>query len=125
MPMDRYTLPQAARRAGVTVHQARTYLTMRLVAACSVSESGGRLFNEACVERLRLIASATRAGLLLNDIAPLIRALDTGQIGSVAAARTTLCTLLHQRRDALHTLDQLMARACRSTGKASVRRMAS
>ena len=123
--MDHYTLVQAARRARVTVHQARTYLTMRLVTACSVNENGGRLFNDVCVERLRLIASATRAGLRLNDIAPLIRALDTGQTAPVATARATLSTLLTQHRDALRTLDRMMTRACRSTGKATVRRMAS
>lgn len=122
MPMGRYTFLQAARRAGVTVHQARTYLTMRLVAPCGIDEGRGRLFNDACVERLQLIASATRAGLLLNDVAPLIRALDTGHTASVVAARAALDARLEQRRDALHTLDRLMAHACRRTGKAAARR---
>jgi len=53
------TLAEAARRAGATVHQVRTYVASSLVRPCATTPGGYLLFEERCVTRLRLITSNT------------------------------------------------------------------
>src|SRR5260370_3286197 len=81
-----YAVPDAARRAGITVHQLRTYLSARLVKPCATTAGGYFLFDVACVSRLRLIGAATRAGFRINEISVLVKALETNEPRAVRAA---------------------------------------
>jgi len=59
---------EAARRAKATVHQVRTYVAANLVKPCARTAGGYFLFDELYVQRLRLVAAATRAGLRLKKL---------------------------------------------------------
>ncbi|MCI0356467.1 MAG: MerR family transcriptional regulator [Acidobacteria bacterium] len=103
-----YTLSEAAQRAGATVHQVRTYVTAGLVRPCTTTPGGYFMFDEACVEGLRLIAAATRAGLRIADISPLVKALDTQDPRALRAARQSVLDAIGSRQAALQQLDALV-----------------
>src|SRR5260370_22920428 len=93
-------ISEAARRAGITVHQLRTYLSARLVQPCATTAGGYFLFDGACLSRLRLIGAATRAGLPINESTPLLKAVQTNQPRAGLAARRSACQAIASRRAA-------------------------
>ncbi len=107
-----YSVAQAAGRAGATVHQLRTYVACGLVKPCARSAAGHHRFNDACVERLRLIIAATGAGLRIAEIGGLIRALECGDRGAVGVARRALAVAIRERQAALTSLAAMLSSAC-------------
>ena len=107
-----YAISEAARRAGITVHQARAYVGAGLVKPCAALPSGYHLFNDACIARLRLIGAATRAGLLGREIADLVRALDVNDPQALRAARRSLAAAIGTRQAAIQQLKNIVSAIC-------------
>jgi MerR family mercuric resistance operon transcriptional regulator len=107
-----YAISEAARRAGITVHQLRTYLSARLVIPCATTAGGYLLFDETCVSRLRLIGAATRAGLRIREIADLVRALGVNDRQALHAARSSVAVAIGSRQAAIMQLQELVAGEC-------------
>ncbi len=108
----RYAISEAARQAGLTVHQVRTYVNAGLVKPCATTSAGYFLFGEACVMRLQLIGAATRAGLYLREIACLVRALDGDDRQALNAARRSVVAAIGSRHVAIERLEMLVSGAC-------------
>lgn len=110
-----YTLSEAARLAGATVHQVRTYVASGLVKPCATTTGGYLLFNETCVARLRLIAAATGAGLRIAEIGILVKALEDNDQRAVVTARHSVAAAIGTRQSALQKFQELLSGACGPT----------
>ena len=106
------TLAEAARKAGATVHQVRTYVAAGLVRPCATTAGGYLLFEEACVARLRLITSATRVGMRIAEIGILVKALDANDRRAVATARRSVDAAIDTRQSALRELRMTLSGVC-------------
>jgi DNA-binding transcriptional MerR regulator len=73
-----YTVSALAGRVGLSADTVRYYERMGLLPEPARSAAGYRLYDEAAVERLRLIGGARRAGLRLRDIGELLDVVDQG-----------------------------------------------
>lgn len=111
MPIP-YAIAEAAERAGITVHQLRTYLSARLVKPCATAAGGYFLFDETCVSHLRLIGAATGAGLRIREIADLVRALGVNDRQALRAARSAVAAAIDSRQTAITQLQALVAGEC-------------
>lgn len=107
-----YSIPKAAQRAGLTVHQVRTYLVMGLVRPCAATHGGYRLLDTNCVERLKLIKACRDADLGLSEIAGLVHALDGEDAARRAEAQRTLRARINDKRRALSRCAWVLDRAC-------------
>ena len=70
--MDRLTIGEVARRAGIGVETIRYYEREGLIQEPERTESGYRQFPPDTVQRLRFIAHAKRLGFSLKEIAELL-----------------------------------------------------
>jgi len=109
------TLAEAARKAGATVHQVRTYVASGLVRPCATTPGGYLLFEERCVARLRLITSATRVGMRIAEIGVLVRALDGNDQAATETARRSVTAAISTRQTALQDLQTTLSDVCGST----------
>lgn len=107
-----YVISEAARRAGITVHQLRTYVSAGLVKPCAATPGGYFLFDEACVTRLRLIGAATRAGLRIREIEGLVRALGVNNRQALRAARRSVVVAIGSRVAAIQQLEDVVSNVC-------------
>jgi MerR family transcriptional regulator, copper efflux regulator len=76
---------ELARRAGVTPSAVRFYERSGLLAPARRSANGYRVFDEAAVDQLMLVARAKRIGMSLEDISSLTAAWPGGECRSVQA----------------------------------------
>ena len=111
-PGNQLTLAEAARHAGATVHQVRTYVASGLVRPCATTSGGYLLFEEHCVARLRLITSATRVGMRIAEIGVLVRALDSNDRGATEVARRSVAAAIGTRQSALRELQATLIDVC-------------
>jgi DNA-binding transcriptional MerR regulator len=73
------TVSALADQAGLTPDTVRYYERAGLLPEPARSAAGYRLYDQAAVDRLRLIKGAQRAGLRLREIAELLQVADRGQ----------------------------------------------
>jgi DNA-binding transcriptional MerR regulator len=73
------TVSALAGQVGLSADTVRYYERVGLLPRPSRSPAGYRLYDEAAVDRLRLIRGAQRAGLRLKDISHLLQAVDQGR----------------------------------------------
>ncbi|MCI4429657.1 MAG: MerR family transcriptional regulator [Burkholderiales bacterium] len=117
---NQLTLAEAARQAGATVHQVRTYVASGLVRPCATTSGGYLLFEERCVMRLRLITSATRVGMRIAEIGVLVRALDGNDQAAAEVARRSVAAAIGTRQKALRELQAMLTDICgRATSPAT------
>lgn len=107
-----YAISDAARRAGVTVHQVRTYVSAGRVQPCATTSCGYFLFDEACVTRLRLIGAATSAGWRIREIEDLVRALGYNDCPPLRMALRSVAAAIGSRQAAIQQLQTLVLGVC-------------
>jgi DNA-binding transcriptional MerR regulator len=73
------TVSGLAARVGVSPDAVRYYERLGLLAPPARSTAGYRRYDEAAVQRLRLVKGAQRVGLRLREIAELLEVVDRGQ----------------------------------------------
>jgi DNA-binding transcriptional MerR regulator len=75
-----------AKRAGLSPHQVRIYLDMGLLRPSATTAGGYRLFDERCVERLKLIKACRDAQINLAEIAEFVRGMGMAATSNSASA---------------------------------------
>ena len=76
--MSAYTVSQLAHNAGVSVHIVRDYLVRGLLRPVACTTGGYGVFDDAALQRLCFVRAAFEAGIGLDALARLCRALDAG-----------------------------------------------
>src|SRR3546814_5216263 len=74
--MNAYTVSRLALDAGVSVHIVRDYLLRGLLRPVACTTGGYGLFDDAALQRLCFVRAAFEAGIGLDALARLCRALD-------------------------------------------------
>lgn len=88
--MNAYTVSRLALDAGVSVHIVRDYLLRGLLRPVACTPGGYGLFDDAALQRLCFVRAAFEAGIGLDALARLCRALDAAD-GDEAAAQLPCC----------------------------------
>jgi DNA-binding transcriptional MerR regulator len=99
------TVSALAEQVGLSAHTIRYYERVGLLPEPTRSAAGYRHYDQATVDRLRLIKGAQRAGLRLREIGELLQVFDQGQcpcghtekllherLGEVRAPSWSACT---------------------------------
>lgn len=106
--MNAYTVSRLALDAGVSVHIVRDYLLRGLLpVACTPGGYG--LFDDAALQRLCFVRAAFEAGIGLDALARLCRALDAADGDEAAAQLALLRQFVERRREALADLEVQLA----------------
>ncbi|WP_444993888.1 MerR family transcriptional regulator [Aliikangiella sp. IMCC44359] len=90
MKVKHYKISELAAVTGVSTHTVRNYVQERLLCCVGHTPGGYALYDQACIERLRFIRAARKAGLLIIDIKPLIYALNDGENGLTKSTASEL-----------------------------------
>ncbi len=83
--MNAYTVSRLALEAGVSVHIVRDYLLRGLLRPVACTTGGYGLFDDAALQRLCFVRAAFEAGIGLDALARLCRALDAADCDETAA----------------------------------------
>jgi len=105
-------LTEAAEQTGLSTHQVRNYLHFRLIHAAERSVRGHYQFDQAAVNRLRLIGLATRAGMHLESLRQFLATLDGTDKAARKGGREAVERFVHERRSVLRQLVRELNRAC-------------
>ncbi len=104
--MNAYTVSRLALNAGVSVHIVRDYLLRGLLRPVACTTGGYGLFDDAALRRLCFVRAAFEAGIGLDTLARLYRALDAADGDEAAVQLAVLRQFVERRREALALLDQ-------------------
>ncbi|WP_072282158.1 mercury resistance co-regulator MerD, partial [Salmonella enterica] len=96
--MNAYTVSRLALDAGVSVHIVRDYLLRGLLRPVACTPGGYGLFDDAALQRLCFVRAAFEAGIGLDALARLGRALGAAGGGRAGAARAPLRRFVGGRR---------------------------
>ncbi len=96
--MSAYTVSQLAHNAGVSVHIVRDYLVRGLLRPVACTTGGYGVFDDAALQRLCFVRAAFEAGIGLDALARLCRALDAADGAQAAAQLAVLRQLVERRR---------------------------
>ena len=107
--MSTYTVSQLAHDAGVSVHVVRDYLVRGLLRPVACTTGGYGVFDAATLQRLCFVRAAFEAGIGLDALGRLCRALDAADGDQTAAQLAVLRQVVERRREALADLDAQMA----------------
>jgi len=107
--MNAYTVSRLALDAGVSVHIVRDYLLRGLLRPVACTPGGYGLFDEAALQRLCFVRAAFEAGIGLDALVRLCRALETAHGDQAAAQLAVLRQFVERRREALADLDVQLA----------------
>ncbi len=104
-----YTVSRLALEAGVSVHIVRDYLLRGLLRPVACTTGGYGLFDDAALQRLCFVRAAFEAGIGLDALARLCRALDAADCDETAAQLAVLSQFVERRREALADLEVQLA----------------
>ncbi len=107
--MSTYTVSQLAHDAGVSVHVVRDYLVRGLLRRVACTTGGYGVFDDAALQRLCFVRAAFEAGIGLDALVRLCRALDAADGDQTTAQLAVLRQVVERRREALADLDAQMA----------------
>ena len=107
--MNAYTVSRLALNAGVSVHIVRDYLLRGLLRTVACTPGCYGLFDDAALQRLCFVRAAFEAGIGLDALARLCRALDTADGCEAAAQLAVLRQFVERRREALADLEVQLA----------------
>ncbi len=103
-----HTVP-AGPDAGVSVHIVRDYLLRGLLRPVAYTTGGYGLFDDTALQRLRFVRAAFEAGIGLDALARLCRALDAADGDGASAQLAVLRQLVERRREAPASLEMQLA----------------
>jgi len=107
--MNAYTVSHLALDAGVSVHVVRDYMLRGLLRPVACTTGGYGLFDAAALQRLCFVRAAFEAGIGLNALVRLCRALDAADGDGASAQLAVLRQLVECRREALASLEMQLA----------------
>lgn len=103
------TISQLAELSGVNVHRIRNYINEQLISCCERTSVGYQLFNQDCLDRLTFLQEARNAGLLIQDIKPLLLAMQGDDRESIQDAVSALRQQIEYRHKSLALLEIQLA----------------
>ena len=103
------TISQLADLSGVSVHRIRNYIDEQLISCCERTSGGYQLFNQDCLDRLTFLQEARNAGLLIQDIKPLLLAMQGDDRESIQDAVCALRQQIEYRHQSLALLKTQLA----------------
>ncbi len=115
-------ISELAATTGVSVHAIRSYLAEGLIPRAGKTDGGFGLFDRNAVERLSILHAAREAGLPLQAIRPLLRAMNGKDATVVATSIEEVERTLQGCRQQLATLSALLL-ALRGTASGDLRRL--
>lgn len=98
--MNAYTVSHLALDAGVSVHVVRDYMLHGLLRPVERTAGGYGLFDADVLQRLCFVRAAFEAGISLDMLTRLCRALDAADGDEAVALLTNLRQLVERRRQA-------------------------
>lgn len=104
------TISTLAKAADTSVHTVRNYMAEGLISAYSRTKGGYWLFDKTALNRLTLIRAAMVAGLRLQDIKPLLSALDLPDHRKINREKKLLDAQIAQNHQRLTQLSQLLGK---------------
>lgn len=107
--MSVYTVSRLAHDAGVSVNVVRDYLLRGLLRPVARTTGGYGLFDADALQRLCFVRAAFEAGIGLDTLGRLCRALDVADGDEAAAHVAALRQLIEHRRQSLAKLDAQLA----------------
>src|SRR3546814_19804151 len=102
--MSAYNVSRLALDAGVSVHIVRAYLLRGLLRPVACTPGGYGLFDDAALQRLCFVRAAFEAGIGLDALARLCRALADSDGDEAAAQLAVLRPFAPRLREALADL---------------------
>lgn len=103
--MNAYTVSHLAHDAGVSVHVVRDYMLRGLLRPVERTTGGYGLFDAEALQRLCFVRAAFEAGIGLDMLTRLCRALDAADGAEAVAHLNELCQLVKHRHQALTDLE--------------------
>ena len=103
------TISRLAELSGVSVHRIRNYLDEHLISCCERTSGGYQLFSQGCLDKLNLLQEARLAGLLIQDIKPLLLAMQGNDREAIHDAVFALKRLIECRNQSLAALKTQLA----------------
>ncbi|WPC67599.1 mercury resistance co-regulator MerD [Rhodoferax ferrireducens] len=107
--MSAYSVSRLAHDAGVSEHIVRDYMLRRLLRPVARTAGGYCVFDAVALQRLRFVRAAFEAGIGLDALARLCRALDAAGGNKASAQLAVLRQLVERRREALASLEVQLA----------------
>ena len=108
--MNAYTVSHLAHDAGVSLHVVRDYMLRGLLPLVERTTGGYVLFNAEPLHRLCFVRAAFEAGIGLDMLTRLCRALDAAVGDDAVAHLTELRQFVERRHQALADLEAQNAR---------------
>ena len=103
--MNAYTVSHLALDAGVSVHVVRDYILRGLLRPVERTAGGYGLFDVEALQRLCFVRAAFEAGIGLDLLTRLCRALDAADGNEAVTHLAGLRQLVERRRQALTDLE--------------------
>ena len=107
--MNAYMVSHLAHDAGVSVHVVRDYMLRGLLRPVERTAGGYGLFDAEALQRLCFVRAAFEAGIGLDMLTRLCRALDAADGDGTAEQLAVLRQLVERRREALASLEMQLA----------------
>ncbi|NMM25867.1 MAG: mercuric resistance transcriptional repressor protein MerD [Glaciimonas sp.] len=104
-----YSVFRLAQEAGVSVHIVRDHMLRRLLRLVARTAGGHCVFDAGTLQRLRFVRAAFEAGIGLDTLMRLCRALDAEDDNDAAAQLADVGQLVGCRRRALVDLEAQLA----------------
>lgn len=99
--MNAYTISKLAEDAGISVHVVRDYELRGLLCACKCAPNGYRIYDEQVLQRLRFVLAGKAAGISLDALSGLCKAMDNGETSIVEENQITIQATLSQNQQAI------------------------
>ncbi|EQD52585.1 transcriptional regulator MerD [mine drainage metagenome] len=84
---------------------------------CAVTTRGYQLFDDATVQRIHFLTTATQAGMPLTEVVRLLTSIDQGDAQQVEAVRGRLRHLVEDRQTTLTRFSMLLEHLCTAGGR--------
>ncbi|KGM53255.1 MerR family transcriptional regulator [Lysobacter arseniciresistens ZS79] len=107
--MNAYTISRLAEDAGVSVHVVRDHVLRGLLHPARRTESGYGIFDAQSLARLRFVRAAFEAGIGLDELTRLCRALDANDGDDVTGCVQRLLAHVAARQATLSAVKTKLA----------------
>jgi len=97
MPPRDYTISKLAKDVGVSTDIVRNYQIRGMLKPCECTGCGYGIYDETAVFRLRFIRAGVEAGIGLNDLENLCKALDLQKEGLILQELAAISAVLNEK----------------------------
>jgi len=118
--MSAYTISKLAEDAGVSVHVIRDYEVRGLLCPCLCAPNGYRIYDEQVLQRLQFVLTGKAAGISLNALAELCKAMDNEDSTAIEQSLISMQETLDQTRQVICDFRRGLSRCRESVSKKKI-----